>query len=421
MKIIKSMLLAVAAWGGLFTMADPAFSQTWTQTSAPSNYWVSIASSADGTKLAAVASPGPANPGPIYVSTNSGATWTQASAPTNYYWYAVASSADGSKLVAVAPFDTSVAPFDTSNNLTGRIYTSTNFGMTWASNNAPGFFWSSVASSADGNKLVAAVWYGPVCTSTNSGATWMQTSAPTNGSWDNVASSADGTRLVIVASSGIYCSTNSGVTWTQMNPPQQGWPVVGASQMVSLSADGTKMAVAVSEDHQGNPGMIYTSVDLGNTWTACAPNNYWTSVVLSADGSKLIAIPYFSFGPSPIYTSTNSGATWTTNSAVGAWNCVASSADGCKLVAGGGGYFRGPIDISYSTPAPQLNLAPSGGNLTVSWIVPSTDFRLQQNVDLTTTNWTDVTNPPVLNLTNLQNEVTFPLTGSNAFYRLKTP
>jgi hypothetical protein len=46
---------------------------------------------------------------------------------------------------------------------------------------------------------------------------------------------------------------------------------------------------------------------------------------------------------------------------------------------------------------------------------------LQQNSDLTTTNWTVMTNAPVLNLTNLQNQVILSPSGSNAFYRLKTP
>jgi hypothetical protein len=32
-----------------------------------------------------------------------------------------------------------------------------------------------------------------------------------------------------------------------------------------------------------------------------------------------------------------------------------------------------------------------------------------------------VTNPPVLNLTNLQDEVTLPMATGNNFYRLKTP
>jgi hypothetical protein len=33
----------------------------------------------------------------------------------------------------------------------------------------------------------------------------------------------------------------------------------------------------------------------------------------------------------------------------------------------------------------------------------------------------DVTNVPVLNLTNLQNQVTLPLSADSSFYRLKTP
>jgi hypothetical protein len=71
--------------------------------------------------------------------------------------------------------------------------------------------------------------------------------------------------------------------------------------------------------------------------------------------------------------------------------------------------------------APGLNIAPANTNLAVSWIVPSTNFRLQQNLDLTTTNWMDVTNAPVLNLTNLHNEVILSPAGSSGFYRLKTP
>ena len=52
-----------------------------------------MASSADGSKLVAGASPGY-----IYISTDSGVTWT--ARDSSRYWYGVASSADGSKLVA---------------------------------------------------------------------------------------------------------------------------------------------------------------------------------------------------------------------------------------------------------------------------------------------------------------------------------
>jgi hypothetical protein len=100
------------------------------------------------------------------------------------------------------------------------------------------------------------------------------------------------------------------------------------------------------------------------------------------------------------------------------WQSVASSADGNKLVAA---VRNGGIYTWQSAPTPQLNLTFSNNHFALSWLVPSTNFLLQQNSDLSTTSWTDVTNPPVLNLTNLQNEVTLPSPGSNVFYRLKTP
>ena len=68
----------------------------WTQTSAPNENWYSIASSADGTKLAAVA-----YNGGIYVSTDSGLIWALTSAPDTNLWTSIASSSDGSKLAAV--------------------------------------------------------------------------------------------------------------------------------------------------------------------------------------------------------------------------------------------------------------------------------------------------------------------------------
>src|SRR5207302_1219957 len=70
-----------------------------------------------------------------------GQGWTQTPAPTKN-WQALAMSADGSKLVAAV--------------YNGRIYTSTNFGGSWNSNNAPALSWDAVASSADGTRMAAA-------------------------------------------------------------------------------------------------------------------------------------------------------------------------------------------------------------------------------------------------------------------------
>jgi hypothetical protein len=194
------------------------------------------------------------------------------------------------------------------------------------------------------------------------------------------------------------------------NAPSKPWDAIASS------ADGCKV-VAVTGGGS-IPGGIYISTNSGTTWTETgAPSNYWDSVASSADGARLIAGAGSSLGGS-IYTSTDYGVTWMSNSVPTNywWRSVASSADGNELVAVSSGVYT-----LRTTPMPVLNMTPAGDNLTVSWLVPSTNFVLQQNSDLTTTNWTVMTNAPVLNLTNLQNQVILSPSGSNAFYRLKTP
>ena len=97
---------------------------------------------------------------------------------------------------------------------------------------------------------------------------------------------------------------------------------------------------------------------------------------------------------------------------------MASSADGSKLVLV---VYKGGIWTLQTTPAPVMNITNSDGNLTLSWIIPSTNFVLQQCTDLSAGDWMAVTNQPVLNLTNLQNQVTLPLPTNNVFFRLSTP
>jgi hypothetical protein len=109
--------------------------------------------------------------------------------------------------------------------------------------------------------------------------------------------------------------------------------------------------------------------------------------------------------------------TWTrqTNAPSGT-SFVASSADGNKLAAVAYSVYTGQ-----STPAPLLNITPSQGNPSLSWIVPSLDFVLQQNSDLATTNWVALTNTPALNLASLLYQVMPSPTNSRNFYRLTTP
>ena len=122
--------------------------------------------------------------------------------------------------------------------------------------------------------------------------------------------------------------------------------------------------------------------------------------------------------PGPVYTSADSGTTWISNNVqTRLWRSVASSADGTKLYAVEG--TGGQIYTSQSTPAPALVLTPDSTNIALAWIVPGTNFILQQSGDMS--NWSDLTNMPVLDLATLQNRVVLSTPSSNAFYRLKTP
>jgi hypothetical protein len=382
----------------------------------PGEDWTSVAASADGRVLVAVANPGSAT-GPIYISTNSGAVWNQATNAPLGNWQSVACSADGSKIIA--------AEGGGGGGFTGPIYTSTDTGTTWVSNNTPVLqSWESVASSADGTNLVAAdLSANTIFTSTNAGATWMRpTHAPRLG-WYSIASSADGSKLAAVAngSTNIYTSTNFGATWITNNVPRSPAGIQNDWTAIASSADGNKL-IAAAGGNNGAPGYIFLSTNSGASWTVTATNilpshgdNKWISVASSADGSKLAAVSESGL-PGGVITSTDSGATWITNSVPNlTWNAVALSADGARMVVTVGYPSNvGPIYTTQTTPSPVLNLSASDN--VISWIIPSLDFTLQQSPDLS--NWTDVTNLPVLNLTNLQNQVVLPPPDGNSFFRL---
>jgi hypothetical protein len=208
---IKYWLLLLLIWSGLCFAIDVAFAQNWTQTTTLTNVaqnsfrgesLTSVASSADGNKLVAVVyyPVDPQNPpySPVYISINSGTTWVPyfpwSILPNWFWWNYVTSSTDGTKLAVASQNG-------------GQIYTSTNSGIDWMQTSAPDYGWSSMASSADGNILVAVAWNGPICVSTNSGATWATTADPWF--WTSVATSADGSIMVatsVARTNAIYVS-----------------------------------------------------------------------------------------------------------------------------------------------------------------------------------------------------------------------
>ncbi len=79
------------------------------------------------------------------------------------------------------------------------------------------------------------------------------------------------------------------------------------------------------------------------------------------------------------------------------------------------------IAAAITTPSPpSLSLAVvSPGLLILSWPTNATGFSLQQNADLSPTNWVEVTNAVMV--VGSQNQVTVPTIGERGFFRLKLP
>jgi hypothetical protein len=80
-----------------------------------------------------------------------------------------------------------------------------------------------------------------------------------------------------------------------------------------------------------------------------------------------------------------------------------------------GYYLEFSVTVTTNQP-PLLSVAASGNNLVFLWPTNATGFTLQQNPDLTTTNWSAVTNAPTI--TNNQNQVILTPTNSSCFFRL---
>jgi photosystem II stability/assembly factor-like uncharacterized protein len=252
--------LVEAGGGGIFTSTDSGM--TWNPTSeTDSYYWNSVASSSDGTTLAAVVAFGH-----IYTSTNSGVTWNIYWLTLN--WQSIASSSDGNKLVAVSAGS---GPYGT---FSDGIYTSSDSGATWTQTSAPHLAWLSVASSSDGTKLAAVVDGGGIYTSTNSGQTWTQTSAPYLG-WQSIASSSDGNKLVAaVYGGGIYTGLAPvypvlSIVQLPNTPPATATPIIVNGFIVGVNmtapGNGYTVAPAVSfNDVSGHGATAYAQISNGS-------------------------------------------------------------------------------------------------------------------------------------------------------------
>lgn len=361
--------------------------------------WPALAVSADGAYLAAIAAGTH-----VFVSTNSGISWSSNTVP-DFSWQAVNMSADASRwLIAAGATGTA-----------GPLYFSTNFGKSWTKSTAPNRNWEALASSGDGLKVAAVDSIAQqVLISANGGLNWSTNSQLPHAFWSSIASSADGQRLIVAAGAGadqstngpVYTSTDGGASWSLSDLPLSTW------RSVASSADGRVLLAAVGL-HQNGP--IYVSTNGGSSWVlSAAPANLWQAVAVSADGSRLAALTRVS--KTPVFTSTNWGASWQLAVLPQAiWTSVALSADGAKLFAAG----DQNIVTLQTSPTLGLQTGRTAGNLSLSWVIPSSPITLQGAGRLTGQQWTNLVTAPVSSPADLRQHFTLPITGPSGFFRLR--
>ena len=367
---------------------SPVRAQIWTPTGAPSIYWAAVACSADGSRLIGATSISLTN-GQILRSIDGGTNWSVTSAP-NTPWKSLVSSADGTRLAALAQ--------------STAIYRSTNSAATWTNAGMTG---QCIGSSADGSTLTTATYSSQVYLFTNRGAMWTSRTAPM---FDvvNAICSASGDKVAAGNNNGQFStSTNAGVDWSKVSS-------TGAqARSLAASADLTKL-IAVSSFGFGSPYWVVGSPNMGQSWITnnLPANNNWAAVASSADGSKLVVAA----SGGPIYSSTDAGATWISNNAPTLhWQSVAMTADGSTLFAAAS---NGGIWARRSASMPTVQIATAGNSLGLSWIVPSATFKVQETLGLNPPAWTDLTNSPTLNFSNLNDEIFVPVR-TTGFYRMQ--
>jgi hypothetical protein len=265
----------------------------------------------------------------VWISTNSGVTWSSFdSAPLyssyNSYWSA---TANGNIIVAGGALQG-----------TKRLYVSTNQGTSFTETQPAGNQgqnWFTLASSLDGSIILAGAGdSGSLYLSGNYGSSWSLQSV--SGPWFCAASNSNGTILIAGQSSGrLYVYAHG--SWSETRPEgnnSRQWLAVGSS------SDGSKFVAVSHNDGFGNGGYAWLSVDSGSTWTqilitGLTTNQNWTCAAISADGSTVI----IGYNPGKLYLSTDSGATWNVTLPTGNpgdnlnYNSLVMAQDGSKILA----------------------------------------------------------------------------------------
>jgi hypothetical protein len=302
---------------------------------AGSNYWSSVAISANGCTISATTNDSSGSifsytmpdeqytmPSLIKYDETSSTIITASTQSTSGNWYSVSMSSNGKYQSAVING--------------GKLYRSTNWGVTWAEPATTATLgnknWTSINVSSTGQYQTACISDGTTTTSmytsSDYGITWTARTVPAGGKFNSISLSSTGLYQTAVITSGrIYRSDTSGVTWseptTSISIGNQNW------SSIAVSSTGAYQTAVV------NNGRIWRSIDYGVSWDASLSftnslvtdiSRSWLSVAMSSSGQYQTA----GLTNDAIWISSDYGASWkvatTTKSA--SWNSIAVSSTG---------------------------------------------------------------------------------------------
>lgn len=265
--------------------------------------------------------------------------WTDNGAvdPGIQYWNQAAVSDDGTRIAALTDGD--------SGTEYKQVWTSSNSGETWTAHPSTSVYeFSSIATSGDGSKLVAASWNtGALHTSNDYGATWTDRTAwPESVYVYTATSAANGQRLTATGWDNdaqeilFYTSSNAGASWTQQTIPETyyGFEVYASSTGQKLAALSLQ-----SEDSQ----MTYVSNNYGVDWELMDTSEFWDYFTISGDGTQMAGITRQGsndLDDRVVYIYTESGDEWVEQESLGEsdWDTITSTYDGTFAVHDDAGY-----------------------------------------------------------------------------------
>jgi len=282
----------------------------------------------------------------IWKTSDSGLTWTELPNAPSMYWGNVATSGDGEIIVAFGLLSLGADQI---------VYRSLDAGATWSSVYTSAEQLNDIAISDSGNVVIVATASG-ILKSTDGGSNFLPLQNVSGTT--TIDMSSDGLKVVAANyGSAIRKSVNGGETWTILQGSGTNW------NQIAISDDGMTIMGVAKDNAAGvmssrNGGVTFTSANIGSTFA----NNQATFAGMSDDGLVLIASSYGSIPQ----MSTDGGLTWSASGlpAVG-WTGFALSDSGVptrRIIAiteNAQVYTYGPI------PSPLISsVSPDAGTTT---------------------------------------------------------